>query len=187
MTVFVAIGKDARRFNDSRSGSLDFDWLRLRDGEERRVMFLAGEEGFVTYLAHNSRSQNVTTHACLEPTGVACPSCSRKIARRQQTIILLWDIENEYILAWDVPEKHLKAVRNVITEHPNRFKDIAFNLKREGAGRFTSYRITPIPELTAKETAKAEQRKTASIPEPGRLIKYKKPEEIEKMLTSVLH
>lgn len=187
MSVFVAKGKEARRLNMNRSGCLNYEWLQLDDGEEMRVMFMTREEYFINYLVHNDKSQNITTHACLEPTGVSCPSCIRNIARRKQNIILFWDIDEEQIQAFNVPEKHLKTVTGIIKEYPTNYTNMVFKLKRIGKGKYTRYEISPIKELTPEEMTKADSRKAADIPDKNKLIKFKTPGEIEKMYSSVVH
>ena len=183
MSVFVATGEEVRKLNMSRSGSTDYDWLRLKEGEKRRVMFLSGADEFISYWAHNDVLRGITTHACLEPTGVACPSCQGNVQRRLQTLVLFWDVDNERILVWDVPKKHMKTVYSVIENYPDEYLDMVFIIKRIGKGNQTRYDFSPLLRLTHDEESKAEGRYNAKKPDKEKLIRFNKPEELSKMLS----
>lgn len=185
MSVFVATGSDAKTMNTSATGG-NYDWLRLKDGEKKRVMFLTGTEKFASYYAHNDFQRKINTHACLAPTGQSCPSCEAGIPRRLQTIVLFWDIDEEKILVWDTVKKHMNAVYSKIDEYPEDYLDMAFTIKRIGGGNQTAYDMSPILRLKPEEKERADKRDGAEIPELDKLVNVKTPEELRQMLAGII-
>lgn len=185
LSVFVAKGEAAKTMNTSSTGG-NYEWLRLKNGEKKRVMFLTGMGEFASYWAHDDYQRRINTHACLAPEGKRCPSCEAGITRRLHTVVLFWEIDDEKVLVWDTVKKHMNSVYSKIDEYPEDYLEMPFTIKRIGDGNQTVYDMSPIMRLKPEEKERAEKRKDAEMPELDRLVNVKKPEEMESMLAGIL-
>ena len=130
-------------------------YIRLKANETVKVRVL-GTDDYVEYKAHGSFSHKVYTQPCIAPNGVECPLCIASksgvegfdaLYPRKRYVFAFGDIETGEIRAWDCSKNQAKELLSQIKEYEDDLGDIAFNFKRTGNGKETSYKLNPILKM----------------------------------------
>lgn len=154
MSLVTSKGSDVNFMDSSDVSKL---YIRLKAGESIKVRVL-GTEDYVEYKAHGSFTHKVYTQPCVAPEGKDCPLCTAAksgeegfdaLYPKRRYLFAFADIETGEIKVWDCSRGQAKDMLTQIEEYKDDLNDIAFNLKRTGAGKDTSYKLNPILKMKA--------------------------------------
>jgi hypothetical protein len=137
-------------------------FIRLKDGESVKVRVL-GLTDYIEYKAHSDFNNKVYTQPCIVPTGAVCPFCVASKAgieefkglyAKKRYLFALADLNTGKIRVWDCSYGQAKDLLGQINEYKDDINEVAFNFKRTGAKKDTTYKLNPILKLKGDDIEK---------------------------------
>lgn len=157
MSLFTAVGQEAKKSANKKGVDLKTAYIRLKENEAVRVRLL-GVTDYVEYKAHGDFNLGIFTQPCIEPTGQECPMCIAansgiegfdRLKAKKRYIFAFYDIDMKQIRFWDASKSQATKMIAQIEEYADSINEIAFTFKRTGTKTETSYNLMPILKLDA--------------------------------------
>lgn len=159
--MITAKGADVKSHMKKGDLTVKDEYITLKQDEGVKVRVLAADD-YVEYMAHGAYNLDIFTQPCPNPKACDCVYCKASkmgvegfevLKAKPRYLFAFGNMENGRVMLLDVSKNQAKKLMASIDEYAEDINDIAFTLKRVGAGKDTSYALNPVLKMKGDDQA----------------------------------
>lgn len=154
--MITAKGNDVKTNIKKGDITVKDEYITLKADEGVKVRLL-GTDDFVEYNSHGAYGLDIFTQPCGEKGCVYCKAGSagleefNQLKTKARYLFAFAELETGKVKLLDVSKNQAKKLMSGIDEYAEDIADIAFTLKRVGAGKDTAYNLNPILKMKGND------------------------------------